>query len=114
MNGRGRGTFPSQPVINPLNQRSNQVHIVQEEETPSQVNAITTLMSGKQFDNSVALPKDSDPPITSILPPTHSAQNNPNEDQVINDPIIRPSIPFPHRLKPKNHSPQMEKVLETF
>ena len=122
MSERERGTFPSQPVPNPKNQNanSNQVHVVQDSNL-TQLNAITTLHSGKQIDNQVVNPNDL--PKTSLDASNESEQNvepnvesnaEQNSSSTRVDPPTEYRAPFPHRLRPKKHSDQMEKMLEIF
>ena len=56
---RERGTFPSQPITNPRNANTNssQANVVQDSNL-NQMNAITTLRSGKVIDNQVVNPND--------------------------------------------------------
>ena len=53
---RPKGTFPSQPVINPKN--SSQVHMAEEDQM-NQCNVIQTLRSEKKVDNQVSLSSNS-------------------------------------------------------
>ena len=80
LNERERGTFPSQPVPNPINQCPNQTHQVQNE-TINPVNAVTTLRLGKQVDNQVAIPLDHkastshSPPPPTLIPSLPARQD---------------------------------------
>ena len=123
---RERGTFPSQPLPNPRNQNanSNQAHVVQDSNV-TQLNAITTLRSGKQIDNQVVNPNDSLGTFLDTSKTTNDSEQNvePNVESNDNqnsssstrvDPPTEYRVPFPHRLRPKKHSDQMEKMLEIF
>lgn len=122
---RERGTFPSQPISNPRNQNANpnQAHVVQDSNV-AQLNAITTLRSGKQIDNQVANPNnlsktslDTSKTMNEFeqnMEPNIESNANQNSSSTRVDPSTEYRVPFPHRLRPKKHSDQMEKMLEIF
>ena len=105
---RERGTFPSQPEINPRDTRaSSSIH--------AQINAIHTLRSGKEVDNQVVMPDQTNSPLPMANPSSSGAdQSEDKETEQITEPPYDPPAPFPNRLKSKKHTAQMEKILEIF
>nr|ABD63180.1 F7F22.15, related [Asparagus officinalis] len=112
---REKEKFPSQPVVNPNNTGCSSSY-------EAQVNAIHSLRSGRQVDNQVRTPPSQTLDTVQIPSPSPSdesiQQSLPSDDQEPEpEPAFdrfRPVAPFPDRLRSRKHSPQEEKILETF
>ena len=114
---REKGKFLSQLVVNPKDTGCSSSY-------EAQVNAIHSLRSGRQVDNQVRTPPSQTLDQIQIPSPSPSdesiQQSLPSDDQEPEpepEPAFdrfRPVAPFPDRLRPRKHSPQEEKILETF
>jgi len=94
MSERERGTFPSQPEINPRDTRANN-----NTSNSAQLNAVHILRSGKEVDNQVKVyshTKSTDP-VTYPSPSSSSKANDKEAEEVI-EPTYDPPAPFPNRL----------------
>ena len=108
MGERERGTFPSQPEINPRDARANP-------SSHAQINVIHTLRSGKKVDNQVVMPDQTNSSLPIANPSSSgSDQSEEKETEQITEPSYEPPTPFPNQLKSKKHTTQMEKILEIF
>jgi len=108
MGERERGTFPSQPVTNPINTRANP-------SSQAQINAIHTSRSGKKVDNQVVMPDQTNSSLLRAgLSSSGSDKFEEKETEQITKPQYEPPAPFPNRLKSKKHTTQIEKILEIF
>jgi hypothetical protein len=113
---REKGTFPSQPVINLKDPRAAP-------STSAQINAIHTLRSGKEVDNNIQMPQQSDsPPSSSTFVPSNPSSSPSSLDRskgkesepITIESTYEPRAPFPNRLKPKKKLAHVEKILEIF
>jgi len=102
-----KGKFPAQPQKNPVGQ-----YQISTEKPPENVNAITTLRSGRTINKTIPL-KSSEPDPTPNLPDKGNDEGK-NDDNSI--PRKRPlPTPFPQRLNPTkklNHNPEIFEILQ--
>ncbi|KAM7528606.1 hypothetical protein LguiB_032016 [Lonicera macranthoides] len=121
---REKGKFPSQPIPNPKGvSSSGSASNPPNTQTHGQVQAITTLRSGKVVDNKVSLPdseeeeKEEEQIPAEVAPTPQVVNQAPSAKQVIEDTSSRtfvPKAPFPHRLKDNKKGTQFEEILKVF
>jgi uncharacterized coiled-coil protein SlyX len=117
MGERERGKFPSQPVPNPKGQ-----FVIGTTSAPlhgqEHVQAITTLRSGKQVDNQVAMPKEA-----NEAEREEESHDKPDRDPRPNTVILKaqdcpkkfvPTAPFPDRLAAPKKGSKFDDILEVF
>jgi hypothetical protein len=106
-NKREGGKLPSQPVANPRG------HYIVEDSKHQQVQAITTLRSGRRVDNHVQEKADEQTEIPQNLQKDTGKQVNTEASSSTPTPEIpyEPRVPFPERLKAPSHfGKQGEKI----
>jgi len=98
-NKREGGKLPSQPVANPRG------HYIVEDSKHQQVQAITTLRSGRRVDNHVQEKADEQTEIPQNLQKDTGKQVNTEASSSTPTPEIpyEPRVPFPERLKAPSH-----------
>jgi hypothetical protein len=116
LNRREEGKLPSQPVVNPKG-----LYMVNATSHLEQVQAITTLRSGKLVDNQVEDKRDEHTEVSETLQRDKGKQvikdTSSSADPSLETPYV-PRAPFPERLKAPSHfGKQGEKIqdmMETF
>jgi len=110
MSERERGTFSSQPEINPRDTRANN-----NTSNSAQLNAVHILRSGKEVDDQVEVYNHTKPADPVIDPsPSGSSKANDKEAEEVIEPTYDPPAPFRNRLRSKKNTTQMGKILEIF
>ena len=105
---REKETFLSQPVANLKDVWSTP-------SSPAEINTIYTLRSGKEVNNQIVMPDQTNTSLP-INAPNSSGSNKLEEKEAekVTKPIYEPPALFPNRLRPQKYSAQVEKALEIF